>query len=100
MIYANGHPAAGFTPDLVTLGGAAGGEKTIDEDLAAGHKSKYTLTYIPGEKGKRSHLLLHHHRGAGTRSVQPGIDVSTRMNPERVRYNASGPADASSPLLQ
>ena len=99
MIYANGHPAAGFTPDLPTLGGAAGGDKTIDEDIAEGHKSKYTFTYTPGEKVNgaiSSYSIIAVPDKVGTTGNRRFYSDESG----EVRYNASGPADASSPLLQ
>jgi type IV pilus assembly protein PilA len=44
LIYSNNHPEVGFTADLTTLGGSAqGGEQLIDNALASGKKSSYTL---------------------------------------------------------
>ncbi len=53
MIYASSHPDVGFTPDLAMLGGTTqtGGEGTIDNTLASGRKSGYTLyLYARGER--------------------------------------------------
>jgi type IV pilus assembly protein PilA len=101
MIYASSHPDVGFTPDLATLGGTAqgGGEQTIDNTLASGRKSGYTFTYTAGEKVNgaiRSYQVT-------AVPDQVGTTGNRRFYADesgQIRYNASGPADASSAELQ
>jgi len=101
MIYSSSHPDVGFTPDLVTLGGTSqsGGEQTIDQPLALGRKSGYTFTYTPGEKVNGAI------RSYGITAVpdQVGTTGQRRFFSDEsgeVHYNASGPADATSPTIQ
>ena len=101
MIYASSHPDVGFTADLATLGGTAqgGGEQTIDNTLASGRKSGYTFTYTPGEKVNgaiRSYTVTAVPDQVGTTGNRRFFADESGQ----IRYNASGPADASSAELQ
>ena len=101
MIYASSHPDVGFTVDLITLGGTAqgGGEQTIDQPLATGRKSGYTFTYTPGEKVNgaiRSYTITAVPDQVGTTGQRRFFSDESG----EVHYNASGPADATSPVIQ
>jgi type IV pilus assembly protein PilA len=101
MIYASSHPDVGFTPDMAMLGstGQGGGEKTIDNNLASGHKSGYTFTYTPGEKVNgaiRSYTITAVPDQVGTTGERRFFADETG----EVHYNSSGPADTSSPVIQ
>jgi type IV pilus assembly protein PilA len=101
MIYSSIHPDQGFSADLATLGGTAqgGGEQTIDNTLASGRKSKYTFTYTPGEKVNgaiRSYTITGVPDQVGTTGQRRFYSDESG----EVHYNGSGPADATSPVLQ
>ncbi len=101
MMFSSTHPDVGFTPDLASLGttGNNGGEQSIDQNLASGRRSGYTFTYTPGEKingAIRSYIIT-------AVPDQVGSTGQRRFYSDEsgeVHYNASGPADASSPTLQ
>jgi len=100
MIYSSSHPDVGFTPDLAMLGGTAqgGGEQTIDNNLAGGRKSGYTFTYTPGEKVNgaiRSYTITAVPDQVGTTGERRFYSDESG----EVHYNASGPADSSSPVI-
>ncbi len=101
MIYTSSHPDVGFTPDLAMLGGTpqGGGEQSIDNVLASGRKSGYTFTYTPGEKVNgaiRSYTITAVPDQVGTTGQRRFFSDETGA----IRYNSSGPADASSAELQ
>jgi type IV pilus assembly protein PilA len=101
MIYSSSHPDVGFTADLATLGGTAqsGGEQTIDQPLATGRKSGYTFTYTPGEKVNgaiRSYTITAVPDQVGTTGQRRFYSDESG----EAHYNASGPADANSPVIQ
>src|SRR5271165_214861 len=101
MIYASSHPDLGFTPDLISLGGTAqsGGEQTIDTNLASGRKSGYTFTYTPGEKVNgaiRSYTVTAVPDQVGTTGQRRFFADESG----EIHYNASGPADTTSPVIQ
>jgi type IV pilus assembly protein PilA len=101
MIYASSHPDLGFTVDLMTLGGTSqsGGEQTIDTNLASGRKSGYTFTYTPGEKVNgaiRSYTVTGVPDQVGTTGQRRFFSDESG----EVHYNAGGPADATSPVIQ
>jgi type IV pilus assembly protein PilA len=101
MIYASSHPDVGFTANLATLGGTGqgGGEQTLDNGTASGRKNGYTFTYTPGEKVNgaiRSYTVT---------AVPDQVDTTGRSRffsdeSGNIRYNAAGPADANSPVIQ
>jgi type IV pilus assembly protein PilA len=101
MIYSSSHPDVGFTPDLAMLGGTAqsGGEQTIDNNLASGRKTGYTFTYTPGEKVNnaiRSYTVTAVPDQVGTTGERRFFSDESG----EVHYNAAGPADLNSPVLQ
>jgi type IV pilus assembly protein PilA len=101
MIYASSHPDLGFTADLAMLGGTtqSGGEGTIDNVLASGRKSGYTFTYTAGEKVNgaiRSYTITAVPDQVGTTGQRRFFSDESG----EVRFNSSGPADASSPEMQ
>jgi prepilin-type N-terminal cleavage/methylation domain-containing protein len=101
MMYSSSHLDVGFTADLVTLGGTAqgGGEQIIDHNLAAGHKSSYTSTYTPGEKVNgaiRSYTITAVPDQVGSTGQRRFFSDESG----EIHYNASGPADATSPVIQ
>jgi len=101
MIYASSHPDVGFTADLAMLGGTSqsGGEQTIDQPLATGRKSGYTFTYTPGEKVNgaiRSYTITAVPDQVGTTGQRRFYSDESG----EAHYNASGPADATSPVIQ
>jgi len=101
MIYSSSHPDLGFTPDLAMLGGTAqgGGEQTIDNNLASGRKTGYTFTYTPGEKVNgaiRSYTITGVPDQVGTTGERRFFSDESG----EIHYNASGPADVNSPVLQ
>jgi type IV pilus assembly protein PilA len=100
MIYASSHPDVGFTPDMTMLGGTAqgGGEQTIDNTLASGRKSGYTFTYTPGEKVNgaiRSYTVTAVPDQVGTTGERRFYSDEAG----EIHYNASGPADSTSPVI-
>ena len=101
MIYSSSHPDVGFTADLAMLGGTSqsGGEQTIDQPLATGRKSGYTFTYTPGEKVNgaiRSYTITAVPDQVGTTGQRRFYSDESG----EAHYNASGPADATSPVIQ
>jgi type IV pilus assembly protein PilA len=101
MIFSSSHPDQGFTPDLATLGGTAqgGGEQTIDQNLASGRKSGYTFTYTPGEKVNgaiRSYIITAVPDQVGSTGQRRFFSDESG----EIHYNGSGPADATSPVIQ
>jgi prepilin-type N-terminal cleavage/methylation domain-containing protein len=101
MIYSSSHPDLGFTVDLITLGGTSqsGGEQTIDSNLASGSKSGYTFTYTPGEKVNgaiRSYSITAVPDQVGTTGQRRFYSDESG----EVHYNAGGPADQTSPVIQ
>ena len=98
MIFASSHPDIGFSPDLASLSGATAGG-TIDANLASGKKSGYTFTYTPGEKVNgaiRSYTVSAVPDQVGTTGNRRFFSTEAG----EIHYNASGPADESSPVLQ
>jgi type IV pilus assembly protein PilA len=88
MIYSSSHPDVGFTP-----------EQTIDQPLATGRKSGYTFTYTPGEKVNgaiRSYTITAVPDQVGTTGQRRFFSDESG----EAHYNASGLADASSPVIQ
>lgn len=101
MMYSSSHPDLGFTADLAMLGGTAqgGGEQIIDNNLASGRKSGYTFTYTPGEKVNgaiRSYTITAVPDQVGSTGQRRFFSDETG----EIHYNASGPADVSSPVIQ
>ena len=101
MIYSSSHPDLGFTADLISLGGTAqsGGEQTIDTNLASGRKSGYTFTYTPGEKVNgaiRSYTITAVPDQVGTTGQRRFYADESG----EIHYNAGGPADATSAVIQ
>jgi type IV pilus assembly protein PilA len=101
MIYSSLHPDLGYTADLAMLGGTAqgGGEQTIDNNLASGRRSGYTFTYTPGEKingAIRSYAITAVPDQVGTTGQRRFYSDESG----EIHYNGSGPADASSPVIQ
>ena len=101
MIYSSSHPDVGFTVDLISLGGTSqsGGEQTIDTNLASGRKSGYTFTYTPGEKVNgaiRSYTITGVPDQVGTTGQRRFFADESG----EIHYNASGPADVTSPVIQ
>jgi len=100
-MYAASHPELGFTADLISLGGTSqsGGEQIIDTNLASGRKSGYTFTYTPGEKVNgaiRSYSITAVPDQVGTTGQRRFFADESG----EVHYNASGPADTTSPVIQ
>ena len=99
QIYAAMHPDVGFAPDLASLTAPLKDGKPLDIDLASGRKNGYTFVYTPGEKVNGSVRSF---------SLAAVPDVVGKTGQRRfytsesgeVRYNASGPADAGSPVIQ
>jgi hypothetical protein len=101
MMYSSSHPDLGFTADLAQLGGTAqgGGEQIIDNNLASGRKSGYTFTYTPGEKVNgaiRSYTITAVPDQVGSTGQRRFFSDETG----EIHYNASGAADATSPVIQ
>ncbi len=101
MIYSSSHPDLGFTETLAVLGGTAqsGGEQTIDDNLASGRKTGYTFTYTPGEKVNgaiRSYTVTAVPDQVGTTGQRRFFSDESG----EIHFNGSGPADASSPVIQ
>ena len=78
MIYASSHPDLGFTADLAMLGGTTqtGGEKVN------GAIRSYTITAVPDQVGTTGQRRFY--------SDEAG----------EIHNNSSGPADATSPVIQ
>lgn len=101
MMFSSTHSDQGFTGDLATLGstGNGAGESSIDSNLASGRKSGYTFTYTPGEKingAIRSYTVT----AVPDQVVTTGRRRFYSDESGEIHYNASGPADASSPTIQ
>lgn len=101
MIYSSSHPDQGFTADLAMLGGTSqsGGEQTIDTNLASGRKTGYTFTYTPGEKVNgaiRSYTITAVPDQVGSTGQRRFFSDESG----EIHYNASGQADATSPVIQ
>jgi type IV pilus assembly protein PilA len=101
MIYTSSHPELGFTADLAMLGGTTqtGGEGTIDNNLSSGRKSGYTFTYTPGEKVNgaiRSYTITGVPDQVGTTGQRRFYSDEAG----EIHYNSSGPADATSQVIQ
>ena len=101
MIFSSSHPDQGFTADLAILGGTekGGGEQTIDQPLATGRKSGYSFTYTPGEKVNgaiRSYTVTGVPDQVGTTGQRRFFSDESG----EVHYNAAGPADVTSPVIQ
>lgn len=98
--YSAAHSEAGFV-SLAQLGSSADslGNPWIDKDLASGRKNGYVFTFQPGEKNNgaiRSYTLTATPEQVGTTGRR-----SFYLDPSgAVHYNADGPADASSPVVQ
>jgi hypothetical protein len=94
LIYSTNHSDLGFTVDLITLGG----DQDIDGPLASGRKSGYTFSYNPGEKVNgaiRSYTITAVPDLVGTTGQRRFLSDESG----EIHYNASGPADATSPLI-
>ena len=95
MIYASSHPDVGFTTDLNSVAGMLQG----GSNLATGRNSGYTFTYTPGEKVNgaiRSYTIT-------AVPDQVGTTGERRFYSDEggeIHYNASGPADAASAVIQ
>jgi type IV pilus assembly protein PilA len=101
MIYSSTHPDLGYTQELAILGGTAqsGGEQMIDSALASGRRTGYTFTYTPGEKVNgaiRSYTITAVPDQVGTTGQRRFYSDESG----EIHYNASGPADVSSPVIQ
>ncbi len=101
MIYSSSHPDLGFTADMLMLGGTSqtGGEGTIDNVLASGRKQGYTFTYTPGEKVNgaiRSYTITAVPDQVGTTGQRRFYSDESG----EIHYNSSGPADATSPVIE
>jgi type IV pilus assembly protein PilA len=95
MMFQSSHPDTGFTPDLAAVGNMLQG----GTDLASGRKSGYTFTYTPGEKVNgaiRSYTITAVPDQVGTTGERRFFSDESG----EVHYNAGGPADTSSPVLQ
>jgi type IV pilus assembly protein PilA len=98
--YGSTHPDLGFAPDLTSLASTEeAGRKTVDQGVASGRKDGYIFLYKPGERMNgaiRSYTL----------SAIPEVVGKTGQRrfysdeSGEVRYSASGPADATSPVIQ
>ena len=96
----------GYSADLPSLGPPAGGGQAtstaaglLDSVLAAGLKSGYTFTYTPGEKVNgaiRSYTVTAVPDQVGTTGQRRFFSDESG----EIHYNASGPADATSAVIQ
>lgn len=97
--YASRHPDLGFSSNLAELSAGSNPTEGFDPNLAAGHKSGYLFIYTPG---------AHINGYIKTYSIvaipeKVGDSGQRRFFSDEsgdIRYNASGPADASSPVIQ
>ena len=99
--YIISHPDVGFTSGLTSLGNTsqAGGSLTIDQKLATGRKNGYTFIYTPGEKVNgaiRSYTIT----GVPDRVGTTGQRRFFSDESGEIHYNAAGPADVASPVIQ
>ena len=118
VIYAenefNDSYANGFSPDLLTIGGAGGGVDTcdrarlIDDALASGNWKGYRLMYdATGPHVSQEGAAARGCRRAGSKNFEIHAEPVTRGTPAQpsffadqtgvIRYNRSGPATAQSP---
>ncbi len=97
LIYASSHPDQGYTGNLAMLGSP--GEETIDNDLASGHKLGYTLTYTPGKKLKHGAIRSYTITAVPDQMGTTGQRRFFADESGEIRYNATGPADRSSPVI-
>ena len=102
LMFSSAHPDLGFSPDLGTLGAGSNnqqGANAIGNDLASGRKAGYSFTYTPGEKingAIRSYTVAAIPDQVGTTGTRRFYTDESGT----IHYNASGPADATSPELQ
>jgi hypothetical protein len=101
MWFARTHPDQGFARELATLASTDndGGEPIIDNVLASGRKSGYTLTYTPGEKingAIRSYTITAVPDLVGTTGRRRFYSDESG----EIRDNASGSANAGSRTIR
>jgi type IV pilus assembly protein PilA len=99
--YLSSHPDAGFAPSLAALGSASdgSGNALIPPDVASGHKSGYTYTYVAGEKGNgviRTYTVTAVPDEVGKTGQRRFFSDESG----KVRYSFGGPADANSATLE
>jgi len=99
MIYSSSHPGQGFAPDFAILGGTteSGGEQA--NNPASRSMSGYTFTYTPGEKVNgaiRSYTVTAVPDQVGSTGQRRFFSDESG----EIHYNAFGPADATSPVIQ
>jgi type IV pilus assembly protein PilA len=97
--YASRHPDKGFSGDLGELAADLSPTENFDPNLAAGHKSGYLFIYLPGERVNGS-IRTYTITAVPEKVGETGQRRFFADESGEVRYNASGPAGATSPVIQ
>lgn len=100
-LYASKHPDQGFSASLSELASdpAVAQDSGMGPELAAGHKSGYLFTYVPGERlngAIKTYIIT----AAPEKAGETGQRRFFTDESGEVRYNGSGPADVTSPVIQ
>jgi len=91
------HPDRGFTGSLALLD--TSGERFLDQNMASGRKRGYTFTYLAGETVNgaiRSYTITAVPDEVGTSGQRRFFADESG----EIHYNADGPADLTSPVIQ
>ena len=94
--YAAQHPDKGFSSSLQELSGPG---DSFDPNLISGHKSGYLFIYVPGERVNGA-IRTYTFTAVPEKVGDSGQRRFFADESGEVRYNASGPADATSPVIQ
>ena len=97
--YSSRHPDKGFSSDLGELSADFSTSGSFDPNLVSGHKSGYLFVYIPGERingAIRTYTITAVPEKVG----ETGQRRFFTDESGEVRYNASGAADVTSPVIQ
>lgn len=98
-LYTSRHPDKGFSSNLGELFADSSTTEDSDPDLAAGHKSGYIFIYVPGERVNAA-IRTYTITAVPEKVGETGQRRFFSDESGEVRYNASGPADVTSPVIQ
>jgi len=99
--YTARHPDRGFASSLPELFAdtSSTGDVDSDPDLAAGHKSGYLFIYVPAERVNGS-IRTYTITAIPEKVGDSGQRRFFSDESGEIRYNASGSADVTSPVIQ